>query len=45
MAFPDFGKKNKGGKKDLPTDISKGVGKKAKAIAKKNLRRKKPTQY
>ena len=45
MGFPDFGKKNKGGKKNLPIDISKGVGKKAKAMAKRNLKRKKPTQY
>lgn len=45
MGFPDFGKKNKGGKKNLPIDLSKGVGKKATQQAKKNLRRKKPTQY
>lgn len=42
MGFPDFGKKNKGGKKDLPTalDNDKGVKK-----VKKLLKRKKPTQY
>lgn len=41
MAGPmkDFGKKNKGGKLDLPTDL--GPNK----TAKKLLNRKKPTQY
>lgn len=35
----DFGKKNKGGKKDLPTQL------KTDPAAKKLLKRKKPTQY
>lgn len=39
MGFPDFGKKNKGGKKDLPTQL------KTPAKAKKLLKSKKPTQY
>ena len=38
MGFPDFGKKNKGGKLDKPTKL------KTPASAKKLLKRKKPTQ-
>lgn len=38
MGFPDFGKKNKGGKKDLPTKL------KTDKKAVKRLKRKKPEQ-
>ena len=38
MSFPDFGKKNKGGKKDLPTKL------KTPANVKRRLKRKTPEQ-
>lgn len=38
MGFPDFGKKNKGGKKDLPTKL------KTPREATKRLKRKTPEQ-
>lgn len=38
MGFPDYGKKNKGGKKDLPTQL------KTSPAAKKRLKRKTPEQ-
>lgn len=38
MGMPDFGKKNKGGKKDLPTQL------KTPKAAIKRLKRKKPEQ-
>lgn len=38
MGFPDYGKKNKGGKKDLPTQLPTDK----KAL--KRLKRKKPEQ-
>lgn len=39
MGFPDMGKKNKGGKRDLPTAL------KTPKQATKLLKRRKPTQY
>lgn len=39
MGFPNFGKKNKDGKKDRPTKL------KTNPIAKKLLHAKKPKQY
>lgn len=39
MGFPDFGKKNKGGKKNIPVQL------KTPKAAKNLLKRKKPTQY